>query len=137
MGIPYQFGHICFQEALHCLRSALTLRRHQSLKSYVLFIDLVKVFDSIQHEVLYKMLFCKYGLPESLVDVINKLYNSSYIQLSLGKIMESVPYKTGVQQGDNMAPLLFLFVMQAVIQILKDALQANQNTDTSQMIKAD
>ena len=40
--------------------------------------------------------------------------------------MESIPYETGIQQQDNMAPLLFLFVMQAVIQMLKDALPTNK-----------
>ena len=93
--------------------------------SYSLFVYSVKAFDSIQHEVLYKILR-KYGLPESLVDTINKLYNNWYVQLNLGKIMESIPYEKGIQQGDNMALLQFLFVMQAVIQTLEDALPTNK-----------
>jgi len=40
--------------------------------------------------------------------------------------MESTPYETDVQQGDNTAPLLFLFVMQAVIHRLEDALPTNK-----------
>ena len=83
VGIPYEFSHDGCQEALHCLRSALTLRKHHGLKSYILFIDLVKAFDLIQHKVLYKILQ-KYGLPESLVDIVNKLYNSCYIQQNHG-----------------------------------------------------
>jgi len=68
---PSQFGHAGCQEALHSLRSVLKIWRHHSLKSYSLFVDLVKAFDSFQHEVLYVVLK-KYGIPSSLMNVINK-----------------------------------------------------------------
>ena len=58
----------------------------------------------------------KYGLLNTLIDVINNLYNKCSIQLNLGVELESVPYETGVQQGVNMALILFLFIMQAIMQ---------------------
>ena len=45
----------------------------------------------------------------------------------MGKILERIPYKTGVQQVDNMAPILFLFVKQAVMETLDKDLPANNN----------
>ena len=50
----YQFGHV--GSALNSLRSALMVQRHHGLKSYALFVDLVREFDSIQHDVLYTIL---------------------------------------------------------------------------------
>ena len=84
-------------------------------------VDPVKAFDSIQHDVLFEILK-KYGLPISLIDVIRKLYKNCHIQLKLRTTLENVPYETGVQQGNNMAPILFLFMMQVVMQTLKKAL---------------
>ena len=37
----------------------------------------------------------------------------------MGKEKKNVPYETGIQQGNNMAPILFLFVMQAVMESLE------------------
>ena len=54
--ITYKFGHIRCQGDLHSLRSTLMIWRHCGLKSCALFVDLVKAFDSIQHEVLYMIL---------------------------------------------------------------------------------
>jgi len=55
-----------------------------------------------------------------------KLYQNCHIQLKLGTTLKKVPYTTGVQQGDNMAPILFLFVMQAVMQMLKKILPVSK-----------
>ena len=84
----------------------------------------MKAFDSIQHDILYPILK-KYGLPLSLFNVINKMYQNCHVHQKIRKNLERIPYKTGVQQGDNMAPILFLFVMQAVMDTLDKDLPAN------------
>jgi len=61
----------------------------------------------------------KYGLPPSLVNGINKMYQNYHIHLKVGKNLEKIPYETGVQQGNNMALILFLAIMQAVMETLK------------------
>jgi hypothetical protein len=43
-----------------------------------------------------------------------------YIANPIGKEEHDIPYTVGVQQGDNMAPILFLFVMQAFSETLED-----------------
>ena len=101
------------------------LRHHYDLETFVLFIDLVKAFDSIQLEVLYTILK-NYGLPLALVKVIKKLYSNSFINITVGKEKKKVLYETGIQQGDNMAPILFLFVMQAILESLETALPVHK-----------
>jgi len=87
-------------------------RRHYGLETQVLFIDLIKAFDLVNYEIMYKI-FAKYGVPTPLVNVIKKMVPYCSIQLSAGKEKEHVKYGAGVQQGDNMAPPLFLFIIQA------------------------
>jgi len=94
--ITYQFRHIGCQEAIHLLRSAVMLCCHHGLKSYVLYVDLVKTFNSIQHSVFFEILK-KYSLPISLIDVIRKLYENCHVQLELRTALKNVPYETGVQ----------------------------------------
>ena len=57
-----QFGHIGCQEAQHILKRALLLRRQHGLESYAIFVDLVKAFDTVNHDLLCQIL-AKYGLP--------------------------------------------------------------------------
>ena len=55
------------------------------------------------------------------------MYQNCHVHLKIGKNLERIPYKTGVQQGDNMAPILFLFIMQAIMETLDKDLPANNS----------
>jgi len=103
--------------SLHTLRSALILRRQHGLETYALFVDLVKAFDTVNHSLLIKVL-SKYGIPPTMCRTIAKLYKNGVVQLKTGKSMCEIDYKTGMQQGNNMVPILFLYIMQAVIESL-------------------
>ena len=120
-GCPNQFGHVGCQEALHTVRSILTLCRHHGRETYALFIDLVKAFDSVNHEILYATLD-KFGVPKDLMNTIRKMYSGCTIHLQVRKEEREIKYGTGVQQGDNMAPVLFLFIMQAAYETLQKKL---------------
>jgi hypothetical protein len=41
------------------------------------------------------------------------------IKVKIGKESTTIPYSIGVQQGNNMAPVLFLFVMQAFTDMIE------------------
>ena len=56
-----------------------------------------------------------YSLPENLINTVKKMYKECYVNKPIGKKKVKVSYNTGVWQGDNMAPLLFLFMMQATM----------------------
>jgi len=57
---------------------------------------------------------------------IKKLYTNCTVQLEIGKEKCEVENNTGVQQGDNMAPILFLYVIQAVMENLHTKLSFNK-----------
>ena len=112
IGAPTQFGHVGCQEALHTIRNILTTRRHHGKDTYVLFVDLVKAFDTVDHEVLFQIL-AKYGIPPALITVIRKMYKDCRIKLTIGKEERYIQYLNGVYQGDNASAILFLFLMLA------------------------
>jgi hypothetical protein len=116
-GIEEQFGSQSGRgtiDALFCLRTALQLRKEHNLDTYVLFVDLVKAFDTANHDLLFELLG-KYGAPPPLIDVIRRLHHDFRLELKLdGKEKVYIDYSVGVRQGDNMAPILFLFLMQAM-----------------------
>jgi hypothetical protein len=85
-------------------------------------VDLVKAFDTVNHDLLLRIL-AKYGLPPNLVKNVKKLYRDCKVRIRAGKEFTELNYTTGVHQGDNMSPVLFLFVMQAFLETLQLNLQ--------------
>jgi hypothetical protein len=48
------------------------------------------------------------------------MYTTCKIEITVGKEKRTSDYLTGVQQGNTVAPSLFLFIVLAVSQTLKD-----------------
>ncbi len=117
--------HIGCQEAQHPIKKALLLRRQHRLESYGIFVYLVKAFDTINHELLYWILL-KYGLPPGLVQKVKKLNSNCRVKIKVRSETTGLSYTTGVHQGDNMSPILFLFVMQAFLETLNLKAQPRQ-----------
>jgi hypothetical protein len=122
-----QFGHVGCQEAQHTIKRALLLRRQHGLESHAIFVDLVKAFDTVHHDLLCQILN-KYGLPPNVVKNIKKLYTNCKVKIKVGKKYTEIDYTTGVHQGDNMSPVLFLFVIQAFLDTLQIRSQPIQYT---------
>jgi len=117
-----QFSHNSCQEAIHTLCSALILRCQCGLKTYALFIDLIKAYDALLLQVV-----TKYGIPPKVQRTIKKLYTNCTVQLEIGKEKCEIEYSTGVQQGNNLVPILFLlYVIQAAMETLHKKLTFNQ-----------
>ena len=113
-GIPTQFGSSpktgC-PDGSFSLRTLLHMRKEHDLKSWVVFVDLIKAFDSIHHSLLF-ILLKKTGIPDRVIKVVKKLYNDFKIEIKVGDISKLIDYRTGVKQGDNLASILFNIVMQ-------------------------
>ena len=115
-GYPHQFGSTprtgC-PDANLMLKSILQLRREMDKDSWVVFLDLVKAFDTAHHQLLYQLM-AKFGIPKRVIRVVKKLYTSFKMELKMGKAKSIIEYLTRVKQGDVLAPKLFVFVMQAI-----------------------
>ena len=128
-GMEEQFGSQAGRgtiDANWVLRSLLHTRKDHGIDSHVLFVDLIKAFDTANHELLFALL-AKYGAPAQLIDVIRRLHQDFQLEFKLDKKHQcTIDYTVGVRQGDNMAPVLFLFLMQAFAESTRKAWQTNR-----------
>mgnify|MGYP003333642019 FL=1 len=113
------------QDALMSLKTALQIRREHNMSTEVLFVDLVKAFDTINHEFLFKVLH-KYGYPTHFINIIKRMYLDFELTFSVGKTKMKIPYTIGVHQGDNLAPILFNIFFQAAIDTLSSQWTTHQ-----------
>ena len=91
----------------------------------VLFVDLVKAFDTVNHEFLYKVLH-KYGYPIHFINIIRRMYLNFELTFSSSKAKKTIPYTIGVHQGNNLAPILFNIFFQAAIDTLSSQWTTHQ-----------
>ena len=118
-GTKSQFGcttNTGCQHVSFLLRTILQTRKEHNLDTYGVFVDLVKAFDTVNHTLLY-MILSKFGIPRKVFTMIKKLYTNNIVRFNIGKEHRDVPYTTGVKQGNNLTPTLFIIVMQAMEEI--------------------
>ena len=70
------------------------------------------------HELLL-MLLEKYSAPLLFVSAVERLYRDLVVVLKIEKEQQEFCQSVGVRQGDNMAPVLFLFLMSAFAETLE------------------
>ena len=112
-GVKYQFGStlgVGCQDGRFTIKKILHIRHNHNLLTWVLLTDLVKYFDTYNHQLMDAILG-KYGFPPKLQSAIARMYKDSVVRLIIGKIDTSIPFKVGFKQGDIMAPVLFLFII--------------------------
>jgi Reverse transcriptase (RNA-dependent DNA polymerase) len=117
VGLPEQSGfssHRNTSDSTFALKVALQARKALNRASHVVFVDIVKAFDSVNREMLWLVL-SKYGVPWTLIAVIKKMYAHSQIESRVNGIKICFDSLSGVKQGDNLAPVLFLFAIQAAL----------------------
>jgi hypothetical protein len=77
------------------------------------FCATVEAYDVVNREMLWKILRIL-GVPDNLIEVLKKLYTDFTINLRVGEKLEQFLSTSGVKQGDNLAPILFIFFIHAV-----------------------
>ena len=70
------------------------------------------------HSLLLRVLE-RYGAPPKFVTAIQTIYTDNVCILKIEKETIEIPQTVGVRQRDNMAPVLFLFLMTAFAKILE------------------
>ena len=96
----------------------LQMNKEHDTDPWVVFVGLSKVFVSIHHELMLKPLQT-IGISNCSLQVIKKLYRDFKIQIKIGKCKNLIDYTTRVKQGDNLAPNLFIIVMQFLVELLE------------------
>ena len=74
----------------------------------------------------HSLLLCileRYNAPPKFVTAIQTIYTDNVYILKIKKETTEIPQTVGVRQGDNMAPVLFLFLMTAFTETLETVWQ--------------
>ncbi len=120
-GSWFQFGgtpEIGCRDGLFTLKALLNARHNHDLTLYIEFVNLVKAYDTANHKLLIDILR-RYGAPLKFATAIEMIYHNKTYVLNIKNEVEEIPQSVGVCQGDNMAPVLFLFLMTAFAETLK------------------
>ena len=95
------------------------MRHNHNLPEYVTFVDIVKAFDTVNHDLLMEI-FERCGAQPKLISSIIKMYKDPKNVLKIGKIRKYIEQTVGVRQGDWMAPVLSLLLVMEFVEILEE-----------------
>ena len=111
-----------FRKSRGCSDMVFTVRQiieksweHKS-KSFLVFIDLKKAYDSVPRSALWKVLK-KLGVPDTMVELIRSFHSGMQAQIRLSDTMlDPIDINNGLRQGCTMAPVLFNLYSCAMIE---------------------
>jgi len=84
---------------------------------YINFIDFEKAFDSVDRELLWKLLR-HYVVPDKIISLIQCTHKDLSCKIAhASQLSESFEVKTGVRQGCLVSPFLFLPVIDGIMKI--------------------
>jgi hypothetical protein len=106
-------------DGLFGLKIALHKRKEHGLSSWIVYVDLIKAFDSVSRESMYKVL-SKLGVPDNLIALVVRLHTNCMVKIKAGDSDVLVESNVGVKQGDSLAPILFSLYFQACMEVLAD-----------------
>ena len=103
-------------DMIFTLKMAMEVAAYKSHPFHVLFIDLVKAYDSVSRAGLWAILRKK-GVPPRLRELIRQFYSDKKAQVSVEGVLSSMfDLATGLGQGCCLAPLLFNVFLSAVME---------------------
>ena len=98
-GVKTQFGatpNVGCQDGSFTLKTLLHPRHQHNLPTFVAFVDLVKAYDTTNHQLLIEILR-QYGAPPKLCDAIERMYQNLIVVVKVGKEERKIPQTVGVR----------------------------------------
>ena len=102
---------------LLALRKIIKELRNHKKEAVITFIDFKKAFDSIDMSKMLKILVA-YGIPSEIVNAIRVIYETTpALQVTPEGNTDIFQVDTGVLQGDQLAPFLFIICLDYTLSI--------------------
>ena len=104
---------------LFVVRRLQELGRRRRIPLYMCFIDLQKAYDSVDRELLWKVL-ARAGIPTEMIAVIRKFHVGmrARVRMDDGELSDWFPVTQGLRQGCSMSPLLFNVFFAAPLEVI-------------------
>eukprot|EP00921_Rhytidocystis_pertsovi_P026473 GHVQ01042707.1.p1 GENE.GHVQ01042707.1~~GHVQ01042707.1.p1 ORF type:complete len:357 (+),score=36.41 GHVQ01042707.1:540-1610(+) len=100
-------------DMIFVLRQLLEKSREKQQPLYVVFVDLIKAFDTVKRQALWKLLR-KLGVPPKVVNLITQLHTNNQVEVRVGQhTSDTFEVSTGVRQGCMLAATLFIVYLDA------------------------
>ena len=106
-------------DILFLVRRLQKLGRQRKIPLYMCFVDLQKAYDSVDRELLWKVL-ARAGVPSVMIDVIRKFDDGmcARVRMDDGELSEWFEVTQGLRQRCVLSPLLFNIFFAAVIEVV-------------------
>ena len=93
---------------LFVVRRLQELGRQRKTPLYMCFVDLQKAYDSVDRELLWKVL-ARAGAPPVMIDVIHQFHDGMWARVHMddGELSEWFEATQGLRQVCMLSPLLF------------------------------
>ena len=106
-------------DMLFVVRRLQELGRQRKIPLYVFVVDLQKAYDSVDRELLWKVL-ARAGVPSVMIDVIRQFHNGMRVRVRMEdeEFSEWFEVTQGLRQGCVLSPLLFNIFFAAVIKVV-------------------
>ena len=96
-------------DAIWNLKMAVRKRREHGLETWILFIDIIKAFDTVYRVMLW-MVLAKFGVPCGLVRKIKALHERVNVKFEVDGVTREMGSIIGVKQGGYWGlPFLYSF----------------------------
>ena len=102
-------------DAIFTVKTLAKKRREHGLETWLLFIDLVKAFDRVPRELLWKLL-ARQGVPPKIISLLVALHKTVNVKFEVDGVAKTLLSIIGVKQGDVLGPDLFIFLIAGIME---------------------
>ena len=106
-------------DMMFVVRRLQELARRRRIPLYMCFVDLQKAYDSVDRELLWKVL-ARAGVPEEMIAVIRQFHNGMQAQVRMddGELSDWFKVTQGVRQGCVLSPPLLNIFFAAATEVI-------------------
>ena len=108
----------------------MTKRREHNQETCILFLDLVKAFDKVPRELLWRVL-TKFGVPGnwSRLSILKAVHKNVEVLFEVDDVKKKPSSIIGVKQGDLLGSELFYFLYRSSSRTLENGEIASHSYD--------
>ena len=114
----YQYGFMhdrSTSDGILLVKFLMRWAQDNNIPLQLCFIDLIKAYDTVHRETLWKILR-RIGIPPKLVELIRQMHEGAQAKVRIdGELSEPFMLKNGLKQGSVLSPLLFNIYMGAIM----------------------